>query len=212
MLAMEDRADPGGAADEEAAPQHQEQGTESGQPEPLQDDSARIRELEERAERLLANWQRAQADFSNFRRQVEREQEELVKRASSLLMADVLTVVDDLERAMGSVAGSLRGLTWIDGVWLIYRKMEAILHTHGLEEITVEPGEGLDPLRHQAVAEVDGEPGKVVEVVQKGYTLHQQMLRPTMVTVGRHANDPESPQEATTAQPDAGAGEADSAS
>ena len=71
----------------------------------------------------------------------------------------------------------------MDGIWLILRKFEAILKAHGLEEVAAQ-GRPFDPLVHQAIAQVEGEEGAVVTVVQKGYTMQKRLIRPAMVTVG----------------------------
>ncbi len=193
----EERGDAGGATGEPAAPQPEATGDlgDQGPPEPTVEEQ--VGELQERADRLLANWQRAQADLANYRKQVERDREDLVRRASASLLIDLLPIMDDLERALGNVSESLRGLTWVDGVVLIYRKLEAVLGLQGVEALVTEPGEALDPRRHQAVAEVEGEEGKIVAVIQKGYTLRQQLLRPALVAVGRPAADPAAEPEAS---------------
>ena len=170
---------------------------------------AQIDALTERAERLLANWQRAQADLSNYRSQVERERSDLAIAARASLAADLLGVLDDLERAMYVVSPELRALTWVDGIWLILRKFEAILRAHGLEEVTAQD-QPFDPLVHQAIAQVEGEEGMVVSVVQKGYTLQKRLIRPAMVTVGGAPPAPaaEEASEAGEAEAEAGAEEA----
>ena len=173
-----------GATGEPVAPPH---GTsESGAEAPVDAATlqAQVQELQERADRMRASWQRAQADLANYRKQVEREQEEVTALASGALLTDLLPLLDDLERALGSVAAELRSYTWIEGIWLIYKKLEAILGGYGIEEVKAQ-GQPLDPRLHQPVAEVDGEAGMVVGVVQKGYTLRQRLLRPALVTVGR---------------------------
>ena len=162
---------------------------------------AQIDALTERAERLLANWQRAQADLSNYRSQVERERSELAIVARASLAADLLAVLDDLERAMYVVSPELRSLTWVDGIWLILRKLEAILKAHGLEEVVAQD-QPFDPLVHQAIAQVEGEEGVVVSVVQKGYTLQKRLIRPAMVTVGG-APAPAAEEASESAQPEA---------
>ena len=162
---------------------------------------AQIDALTERAERLLANWQRAQADLSNYRSQVERERSELAIVARATLAADLLAVLDDLERALYVVSPELRSFTWVDGIWLILRKFEAILKAHGLEEVAAQD-QPFDPLLHQAIAQVQGEEGMVVSVVQKGYMLQKRLIRPAMVTVGG-APAPAAEETSETAQPDA---------
>jgi molecular chaperone GrpE len=127
---------------------------------------------------------------------VEREREGLALMASAGLTADLLPILDDLERAMSTVAPELRAYTWVDGVWFIAKKLEALLAAHGLEEIKAQ-GQPFDPQRHQAVAEAEGEPGQVLKVAQKGYRLQSLLLRPALVTVGKRP----SPEGAAKAAP-----------
>lgn len=141
-------------------------------------------EEKEKAESYLANWQRAQADFINFKRRIEQERNETVRFANATLMLTMLPVLDDLERALENVSEKLSGLTWVDGIALIYRKLQAILEGHGLSEIKA-LGEPFDPNLHEAVLYGEGEEGKVIEELQKGYKLHDRVLRPTMVKVGK---------------------------
>lgn len=143
-----------------------------------------LQEQQERADRLLVNWQRAEADLANYRRRVDEERGEQLKFASAELLRGTLVILDDLDRAFSSVSSELAGFTWLEGIWLIGRKLEAILNAHNVEEIKAQ-GEPLDPNIHQAVVEVDGEAGKVVSVVQRGYTLHGRLLRPALVAVGK---------------------------
>jgi molecular chaperone GrpE len=154
-----------------------------------------VQELTERADSLLGNWQRAQADLTNYRRQMERDREEMTALSNAGLITDILPIMDDLERSLGSVANELRSYTWVDGIWLILKKLEAVLTSYGMERIEAK-GQTLDPLIHQAVAEVDGEAGQVVDVVQRGFKLRQRLLRPVLVTVGRGPGGAEASSEA----------------
>lgn len=133
----------------------------------------------------LRGWQRTQADFVNYRRRVEQERGELVKSAEAGLILDLLPAVDDLERALASLPAELRGLTWVDGIMLIERKLRAALELHGLTRIEA-VGKPFDPLEHEAVIR-DGEPGEATLVtgeLQAGYRLHDRVLRPALVKVG----------------------------
>ena len=176
-------AERGATGDEPEAPNHSPDNEQGSEP-ATEDLTARVQELEERAQRYMANWQRAQADLQNFRKQVERDQEEMAQWATAALMQQILSVLDDFERAFGSVPANLLSLTWIEGVWLVYKKLESHLVARGLEGLEVEPGQQFDPRQHQAVSDVDGEAGVVVEVVQRGYTVGGRPLRPALVTVG----------------------------
>jgi molecular chaperone GrpE len=146
-----------------------------------------------RAQDYLGNWQRAQADFMNFKRRTEQERSEAIKFANAVLVENLLAVLDDLERALENVSAKLAGLTWVDGIALIYRKLRAILEGHGLTEIKA-LGEAFDPNVHEAVLYGEGEDGEVVEELQKGYKLYDRVIRPTMVKVGK-GKEEETPKE-----------------
>lgn len=143
-----------------------------------------LEEEKAKAEKYLANWQRAEADFSNYKKRAEQEREETVKFANVALIRSVLPVLDDLERALASLPPKIAGLTWADGIKLIYRKLQASLEAQGLSEIKA-LGEAFDPAVHEAVAQGEGEEGKIVEELQRGYKLGNRLVRPAMVVVGK---------------------------
>ncbi len=145
-----------------------------------EDQLARARED---AQKYLGNWQRAEADFQNYKKRVEQERDENRRFASAALIINTLPILDDLERALMSVDAHLAGLTWLDGIRLIYRKLQLILENAGVSAIEVE-GQQFDPRYHEAVMHADGPEGKVLAEVQRGYKLHDRVLRPAMVVVG----------------------------
>ena len=149
----------------------------------LEEQLARARED---AQKYLGNWQRAEADFQNYKKRVEQERDENRRFASAALIMNTLPIMDDLERALMSVDAHLAGLTWLDGIRLIYRKLQLILENAGVSAIEVE-GQQFDPRYHEAVMHADGPEGKVLAEVQRGYKLHDRVLRPAMVVVGRGA-------------------------
>lgn len=153
-----------------------------------------LAEEQARAEGYLASWQRAQADFVNFKRRTEQERNETVMLANATLMLNLLPVLDDLERALDSISEKLRKNTWVDGIVLIYRKLRSTLEANGLREIKA-LGETFDPNFHEAALYGDGEEGKVVEELQKGYMLHERVLRPAMVKVGKGLMEKEEEEE-----------------
>src|SRR3990170_1537493 len=148
---------------------------------PIEEQLARARED---AQKYLGNWQRAEADFQNYKRRVEQERDENRRFASAALIMNTLPILDDLERALMSVDAHLAGLTWLDGIRLIYRKLQLILENAGVSAIEVE-GQQFDPRYHEAVMHADGEEGKVLAEVQRGYKLYDRVLRPAMVVVGK---------------------------
>lgn len=140
-----------------------------------------------RAEDYLRRWQRAQADFVNYKRRVEQERADLLRYANTALIGRVLSILDDFDRAERSLPSSLRHLSWIEGVFMIRLKLGAILQQEGLTMIEA-VGKDFDPLLHEAVVVepgVDPGQGKVVEELQTGYKLGDRVIRPTLVKVGR---------------------------
>jgi len=107
-----------------------------------------------------------------------------------MFVRDLLTILDDLERAFVSVPRQLMGLTWVDGVRLIHRKFQAILETQGLSEIEAE-GQPFDPALHEAVMYGEGEEGIVIDEVQKGYKFKNRVIRPSLVVVGKRKGEKE---------------------
>lgn len=161
---------------EESAPQDTE-------PKSLEELQQLLEEEKQRAESYYASWQRAAADFANYKRRTEQERGEAERFASAMLIVHLLPVIDDLERALNSVSKELAGYIWIDGIHLIYRKLQAVLEAQELKPIEA-LGQPFDPSLHEAVQRAPGEEGKVLAELQRGYTLNGRVVRPTLVTVG----------------------------
>jgi len=143
-----------------------------------------------KAEANLANWQRAQADFINYKRRSEQEMAEVSQFANTTLMLSLLPILDDLERALTSTPPQIAKLDWVDGIRLIERKLRASLEAQGLSQIRA-LGKPFDPNFHEAVRQDKGKDGIVIEELQKGYMLHDRVIRPTMVVVGNGEEDEE---------------------
>jgi molecular chaperone GrpE len=142
-----------------------------------------LAEAQEKAEANLAGWQRAQADFINYKRRSEQERAEVAQFANSILVLSLLPILDDFERAFVSIPPRLAKMSWVDGIKLIERKLWASLEAQGLSPIKA-LGEPFDPNLHEAVRQDKGKEGIVIEEVQKGYKLNDRVIRPTMVVVG----------------------------
>jgi len=142
-----------------------------------------LEEEKTKAEANLLGWQRAQADFVNYKRRIEQERSEISKFANAGLITDILPVLDNLERAFASVPDSITGDAWVDGIMLIERNLRSALESRGLAEIKA-IGETFDPNIHEAAMHVDGEEDKVIQELQKGYKLHERVIRPSTVVVG----------------------------
>lgn len=143
-----------------------------------------LTEEKEKSSKYLANWQRAEADFINYKKRGEQERNEFTTFANEGLILNFLPVLDDMERAIASLPPKLADLTWVDGVLLIHRKLKAILESQGLTEIEA-IGKPFEPSLHEAVAHLEGAEGMVINEVQKGYKLKNKLLRPAMVVVGK---------------------------
>lgn len=176
---------------EEQAQRPEEVQTQSGTASADGGDAATLsQQLEQeraRSAEYLDNWRRAAADFSNYRKRAEKETSEFSKFANSTLIARLLPVLDDLDRAFQTVPEDLRDLTWVDGVMLISRKLRAILEAEGLKAIEA-LGKPFDPNFHEAVIheETDkADEGIVTGELQKGYMLGERVLRPTLVKVAK---------------------------
>src|SRR5574341_857455 len=152
-----------------------------------------LEKAREDAQKYLANWQRAEADFQNYKKRTDQEREELRRYGNVSLIINLLPVIDDFERAFSSLDSHLAGLSWFDGMYLIYRKLVQLLENAGVRPVEAD-GQPFDPRFHEAVAHADGEDGKVISVVQRGYKLHDRVLRPAMVVVGK--GKPQEPGEA----------------
>ncbi|MCH7617043.1 MAG: nucleotide exchange factor GrpE [Chloroflexi bacterium] len=150
----------------------------------------RLKKAEEETQRYLDNWRRAEADLQNVKRRAEQDRTESARYAGASLIINILPIVDDFERAFQSLDSHVAGMTWFDGVRLIYRKLLALLESAGVQPIKTE-GETFDPKFHEAVAHAEGEENKVISEVQRGYLLHDRVLRPAMVVVGKGSGDEE---------------------
>ena len=137
-----------------------------------------------KTEKYLANWQRSQADFANYKKRSEQEKEEIIKFANSGLLYNLLPIIDDLERAFASVPAELDDSHWTEGIRLIYNKLKATLEAQGLTEMKAQ-GERFDPRLHEAVMEQEGEEGVVLKETQKGYIFKEKVIRPSLVIVGK---------------------------
>lgn len=142
-----------------------------------------LEEEKQRAESHYASWQRSAADFANYKRRTEQERAEAASFANAMLILNILPTLDDLERALNSVSTELAGLTWIDGIHIIYRKLQGVLESQGLKAIEA-VGQPFDPNLHEAVLRAPGEEGKVLAELQRGYMLENRVIRPTLVKVG----------------------------
>ena len=115
--------------------------------------------------------------------------------ANSQLILTLLPVLDDFERAVDSLTPKLAKLDWVHGIRLVESKLRKTLEAQGVSPIKA-VGEAFDPNLHEAVMHVKGEDGKVVQELQKGYRLHDKIIRPSKVAVGNGELEIEKPAKA----------------
>ena len=142
----------------------------------------------EQADHNLRNWQRTAADFSNYKRRTDEERAAVGLMANAILIGRILGVLDDFDRALESVPEDVHE-GWLDGIRLVERKLQALLEAEGVKPIEA-IGQPFDPNLHEAVVHedtADYPDNTVIGEVQRGYLLHERVLRPSLVRV---ANNP----------------------
>lgn len=126
---------------------------------------------------------RSVAEFSNFKKRLERDQVLQKATMKGDIIKRFLPVMDDMLRALQNAPED----PWVEGIQLIYRKLESVLEAEGVTRIEAEGAE-FDPNFHEAVSQVpseEHESGMVVEVLQQGYMLGERVVRPAMVLVAQ---------------------------
>jgi molecular chaperone GrpE len=134
---------------------------------------------------------RLSAEFENYKRRAKRDQNDAIRYANESLLKNLLSTLDNLERAIqcGKDAGATGSL--LEGVELTHKQFLETVGKLGVRQVS-STGSLFDPNMHQAVAQVESdtvEPNMVVEEFQKGYFLHDRILRPAMVTVAKEKSD-----------------------
>lgn len=149
---------------------------------PETDPEARLRELQQQLEESRNRQLYLLADFENYKRHAIKERMDLIQNGGRDILAALVPVLDDFDRAAKN-----GGLT--DGVNLIHHKLWTTLQNKGLQVMNTQPGDPFNADRHEAVAEIpaasDDLKGKIVDILEQGYTLGERILRFTKVVVGK---------------------------
>jgi molecular chaperone GrpE len=139
---------------------------------------------EAKASEYLDGWQRAKAEFINYKKRVNRDRDQYNKDAIGKVVRNYLPVLDDLERALKDKPNDDQA-SWAVGIELVYRKLATILENDGVTRIEAD-GAMFDPNLHEAVAQLDSpdhESGQIVDVIQTGYMIGERVLRPARVCI-----------------------------
>jgi len=140
----------------------------------------------EAAADLVRDLQRLAADFSNYRKRNEAERADFAKHAKADFIRKLLEVLDGYDRALETTPADAEGQPWLEGLRLVERKLRQLLESEGLQPLEA-VGRPFDPYQHEAVAhlESDAPEGTVISEYQKGYRLHDRVIRPALVTVAK---------------------------
>jgi molecular chaperone GrpE len=147
-----------------------------------------------------AAWQRAAADFANYRRRTEEDRLRDLGLANEMLIRKVLALADDFDLAVDHVPAEHAASPWVEGIVQIDRKLRTLLESEGVTPIEA-LGKPFDPHEHDAVSHeetTDAPDGTVLRELQRGYYLRDRVLRPALVAV---ANNPTTTAQSTTDRP-----------
>ncbi len=178
--------------DTDATPRPEEARPEENGVEKEAEAERSLEELQAEVETLRDHLLRAKAEVQNVLKRSEREKSEIAQYAIAGFARDLLSVADNLRRALEAVPTdvadnpALKAL--VEGVEMTERELLSVFERHGVRRIAPKPGERFDHTHQQAVAEVETdkyEPGTIAEVYQVGYALGERLLRPAMVAVAK---------------------------
>jgi molecular chaperone GrpE len=132
---------------------------------------------------LKDRWMRERADLENYKRRAVREKQDALRFGSEALLKDLLPVIDNLHRAL---AHAKSDDPIAAGVQMVLRGLDEVFERHGVRVVPAR-GEPFDPARHEAISHIESEhpPNTVIDEHQRGYVLHDRLLRPALVTVGK---------------------------
>ena len=166
----------------ETAETAQEEAAETAAEDAAEPAAEEKKEMSAEDEALNIKYMRLMADFQNFKRRTEKEKSDIYAFANEKIVSELLNVIDNFERAL---ALGQEGDSFVEGMSLIFKQLQGVLEKAGVKEIEA-LGQEFDPNFHNAVMMEDTdefESGKVSCVLQKGYTLNNKVIRPSMVKV-----------------------------
>ncbi|OKL41921.1 nucleotide exchange factor GrpE [Pontibacter flavimaris] len=143
--------------------------------------AAELAEMKDKFVRLMA-------EFENFRRRTAKERLELTKTASEDVMTELLPVLDDMERARQAMEESKNLDTMLQGLELVFHKLKLVTLQKGLKAMETKAGDDFDSDFHEAVTQTPAPSeelkGKIVDIIEKGYTLNEKVIRFAKVVIG----------------------------
>lgn len=145
-------------------------------------------DLTEKLEKEKDRYIRLFAEFDNYKKRVIKERQDLLKYLDKDILESLLPVLDDFDRAITELEKKEDDLSVLEGVKLIYNKLFNTLKDRGLTVIDVKAGDDFNIDYHEAITQVpspdESLKGKIIDVVQKGYLLHEKVIRYAKVVIG----------------------------
>jgi molecular chaperone GrpE len=161
--------------------------TDPGDPAPSDAGIDELAKAREEAEQLRDRLLRTTAEFDNYRKRVDRERRDMAERAAESVLADLLPIIDDLERALAAADAGESAEGYRRGVELIHRQLLDLITRRGVTPIET-VGQMFDPHLHQSVSSAPSSQhrdGEIIEELRRGYRLGERLLRPAMVKVAQ---------------------------
>ena len=171
---------------EEVSPE--EEKTEADVKDACQDAEKKIEELQQQVEKEKKEYLFLMAEFDNFRKRTLKEKSEIIKNAGENVLKGLLPIMDDFERGIKAAENSPEADSVKEGVKLIYNKLQKYLNQNGVKEM--DPNDDtFDTEKHEAISVVpvpdESKKGKILDTVEKGYTINDKVLRHAKVVVGQ---------------------------
>ncbi len=178
---------------EESGEDQESSGTGTREGASLDEAQAELEEINRERGQFKEMAQKAQADLANFRKRVDEERAEQYRSVTSRVIMKVLSVLDDLQRALEQAPSGDEDAPWVEGVRLIERRLFSLLESEGVSPVEAE-GKLFDPWEHEALMTVESdeyESGTVASVIRPGYKINGKVLRPAQVAVVREQDSDE---------------------
>ena len=144
----------------------------------------KLKEIEQKKDEYLAGWQRAKADFINYKNEEMARLEEMAKYGNENLIYELIGVMDNFDLGLETLekSGAVE-----KGIYMILSQIFDILKKRGLEKINIQIGDQFDPSVAETISEAESEkpPGAILGIIETGYKLHGRVLRPTRVQISK---------------------------
>jgi molecular chaperone GrpE len=154
---------------------------------PAEDSASRLEQIEKEKQDLYDRLLRTTADFDNFRKRVSKEKDDLLRYGNEKIARELLPVIDNFERALEQAKNSADNKALREGIEMILKQLMTVLEKFGVKNFTA-VGQPFDPNKHEAMLHQESsehEENAVISEFQKGYYLHEKLLRPAMVSVAK---------------------------